>query len=121
MKRWTLQLLEAIGWSKRQWILVLIVTSLFLVTIIIAFAARKTPTLNDWLVLLTGVVVLIYTVETQALRVEVVRQNDISVQLLVIIGIHFKKWENRIFLQKRWARNSLVCENRRRSIGSSGR
>jgi hypothetical protein len=97
MKDWILQVFKAVGWSTRQWMFFLIVVSLFAVLIFIALLGQKA--VNDLLIALTGLVVLVYTIETQSLRMEVVRQNEIALKPFVIIGIHRKKWFNRIYLK----------------------
>jgi hypothetical protein len=55
--------------------------------------------LNNSLVWLTGVVVLIYTNETYRLRLQMVRQNDISVKPFVVAVMKGKPYERQIFLK----------------------
>jgi Ca2+/H+ antiporter len=74
-----------VGWSNRQWVLFLLVLFVFVVTMLVALAMGvPDPHLNNWLLLLSGIVVLLYTVETQGLRMEMVRQNEIAIQPVVI-------------------------------------
>jgi len=100
LKDWSLKISEAIAWSNRQWLFFWIVLSLFvLVPIVVMVFGWRLASLNDLLIWLTGFVVLLYTVETQGLRLEMVRQNEIMVQPIVIIGIHRKPFDNRLFLK----------------------
>lgn len=48
--------------------------------------------LTEWVLWLTGVVVLVYTVETHGLRLEMMRQNDMAIQPLVIVRIERREW-----------------------------
>jgi hypothetical protein len=72
---------------------------LFSSFIVVSVIGWRLPSLNEFLIWLTGIVVLLYTVETQGLRLEMVRQNEIAVQPLVIIGVHWKRFQNRLFLK----------------------
>jgi len=67
----------------RQWAVFLLFVSAFV--IIALFLSGNA--LNNALLWLTGVVVLFYTVETQGLRLEMVRQNEMAIQPLVIATI----------------------------------
>lgn len=83
--------LATLGWSNRQCFLFVA----FLAAFIFAVLAFGENTLNNALLWLTGVVVLVYTVETHGLRLEMVRQNEINIEPLVIVGIQ-QEWEQHI-------------------------
>lgn len=79
----TKKLLGKFGWSTRQWVFFLLFFAVFV--LVLALVSEKN--LGNSLLWLTGIVVLFYTVETQGLRLEMVRQNEISVQPLVIATV----------------------------------
>jgi hypothetical protein len=84
--------LFVLGWSKRQWVLFLLVLSVFIVLMLVAQVTGLADSrLNNWLLLLSGIVLLLYTVETQGLRLEMVRQNDLAIQPIVIATIEPNK------------------------------
>jgi len=74
--------LAALGWSDRQRVLFLVVLTVFTVVPLTAWLAGYDT--NNLLLWLTGVMVLLYTVETHGLRLEMVRQNEIAIQPVII-------------------------------------
>jgi hypothetical protein len=62
--------------------------------------------LNNVLLWLTGIVILLYTVETYGLRVEMVRQNELAVQPLVTVGIERRQSDD-----SKESKNVLVFRN----------
>ena len=74
-------MLDAVGWSNRQAIIFLPFLYLF---IVLPFFLEGNA-LNNALLWLTGIVILLYTAETYGLRLEMVRQNEMSVQPLIIV------------------------------------
>ena len=74
-------MLDAVGWSNRQAIIFLPFLYLF---IVLPFFLEGNA-LNNALLWLTGIVILLYTAETHGLRLEMVRQNEMSVQPLIIV------------------------------------
>jgi hypothetical protein len=88
------KLSAVLGWSTRQWVLFGLVLSVFIAITLLALATGiSDSSLNNWLLLLSGVVVLLYTVETQGLRLEMVRQNEIAIQPVVIALIEERSGE----------------------------
>ena len=77
------KILLRVGWSDRQAVVFFFFLWLFLLMPVLL----ETSALNDALLWLTGIIILLYTVETHGLRVEMVRQNEIAVQPLVTLGI----------------------------------
>src|SRR3989338_1481132 len=96
-------LLAALGWSKRQWILFLLAFDAFIVILPIESAIGFN--LNNALLWLTGIVILAYTVETQGLRLEMVRQNEIAIQPLLIARIERRQWRGEKY------KNSVILQN----------
>jgi hypothetical protein len=86
-------------WSKRQWIFFLVVVACFSVPIILGLVGSKGVTPNDWLILLTGLVVLVYTIETQGLRFEMVRQNDLAIRPFLVLFMKGNRWERRLAIK----------------------
>ncbi len=84
-------LLAALGWSDRQWVLFLVVLAAFIVVPLITWFTRYET--NNLMLWLTGVVVLIYTVETQGLRLEMVRQNEMAIQPLLMASIEQRRFK----------------------------
>jgi hypothetical protein len=81
-----------VGWSNRQWVLFLLVLSGFILLTLVALATGVADSrLSNWLLLLSGIVVLLYTVETQGLRMEMVRQNEMTIQPVVTAKIAFRE------------------------------
>ena len=72
-------------WSSRQWCLFLP----FVVALILLLPLRDLGSLglDKWLLWLTAFLVLLYTVETQGLRFEMIRQNEISVEPVIIASL----------------------------------
>jgi hypothetical protein len=93
MKERFLAALRGLGWSSRQWVLFLP----FMVAFLFAFAVALYAgiSVSDTVLFLTGVVILVYTVETQGLRLEMVRQNEMTVQPVIIVTID-TKWMQEI-------------------------
>ena len=83
------KILVSVGWSDRQAIVFLFFLWLFVVLPVFV----ETRALNNTLLWLTGIIILLYTVETHGLRVEMVRQNEMAVQPLVTVGIERRKVE----------------------------
>jgi hypothetical protein len=77
--------LLSLGWSRWQWLLFLPFLGLFILVLI--FGLYKGMSLTDWILWLTGLVLLIYTVETNGLRREMVRQNELAIQPVVVATI----------------------------------
>lgn len=78
-------LLSAVGWSKRQGVVFFVGVLAFI--ILPALLGRFGADVGNVILWLTGVVVLLYTAETQGLRLEMVRQNEMAIQPLVIATI----------------------------------
>jgi len=74
------KVLEALGWSNRQAILCLAFLYLF---IVLPFFLEAGP-LNNALLWLTGVMLLLYMVETHGFRLETLRQSQAAIEPLVI-------------------------------------
>ncbi len=74
-----------IGWPKDLWIRFAVVTAIFLA--IPGWAYWKGYNINNALILATGLVLLLYTIETQGMRLQMVRQNEIAIQPLLITTI----------------------------------
>ena len=70
-------------WSSRQWALFMPLVAAFLI-LPLYFLSSTGITLSDCLLWLTGIVLLIYTVETQGLCIEMIRQNEIAVQPVIV-------------------------------------
>jgi hypothetical protein len=77
------KILVSVGWSDRQAIVFLFFLWLFIIMPLLI----ETSALNNALLWLTGIIILLYTVETHGLRVEMVRQNELAVQPLVTVCI----------------------------------
>ena len=78
--------LDVIGWSKTLWIRFGIVAAA------VVFVPLSLKYLFGLALLIgitgvTALIVLAYTIETQALRLEVVRQNEIAIQPLLVAGV----------------------------------
>lgn len=84
------RMLEVMGWSNRQAILCLAFLYLF---IVLPFFLEGGP-LNNALLWLTGVMLLLYMVETHGLRLETARQNEAAIQPLVIATIEERPQED---------------------------
>lgn len=76
-------LLNLPKWSSHQWVLFIPLFAIFLI-LPLYFRTLAVITLSDCLLWLTGFVLLIYTVETQGLRIEMIRQNEIAVQPVIV-------------------------------------
>ncbi len=74
------KVLETLGWSNRQAILCLAFLYLF---IVLPFFLEAGP-LNNALLWLTGVMLLLYMVETHGFRLETLRQSQAAIEPLVI-------------------------------------
>ena len=74
-------MLDAVGWSNRQ----AIISLPFLYVFIVLPFFLEGNALNNALLWLTGIVILLYAAETHGLRLEMVRQNEMSVQPLIIV------------------------------------
>lgn len=72
------------AWSSRRILFVIFTVAFFVVLLRGLYLGMG---LSEWVLWLTGVVVLLYTVETQGVRLEMVRQNEIAIQPLVIATI----------------------------------
>lgn len=77
--------LISLGWSRWQWVLFLFFLSFFI--LVLACGVYKGMSLTDWILWLTGVILLVYTVETNGLRHEMVRQNELTIQPVVVATI----------------------------------
>lgn len=74
-------------WSARQWCLFLP----FAAALIIVLPRDLTLPLDKWLLWLTGFLILLYTVETQGLRFEMIRQNEVTVEPVLIASMRNKE------------------------------
>ncbi len=84
-------MLEVVGWSNRQAIVCLVFLYLF---IVLPFFLEGVS-LNNVLLWLTGVMLLLYVVETHGLRLETIRQNEAAIQPLVIATVEERPQEGR--------------------------
>lgn len=74
------------GWSKAFWMKFGIVgCAVFIITPLLGYLLGFKA--SDAILWGTGLVLLAYTIETQAMRLEIVRQNEIGIQPLVITSI----------------------------------
>ena len=73
-------------WSSRQWCLFLP----FAAALILLLPRDLNLTLDKWFLWLTAFLVLLYTVETQGLRFEMIRQNEMSVEPVIIATFQTK-------------------------------
>ena len=94
-------------WSSRQWALFMPLVAAFLV-LPLYFRSPTGITLSDCLLWLTGIVLLIYTVETQGLRIEMIRQNEIAVQPVIVAAAKKGGSENIEFLLKNIGRGPAL-------------
>src|SRR5688572_12510121 len=85
-------------WSKRQRIFFFVVAVCFFAAVIFGLRSSGVSP-NDWLILLTGLVVLVYTIETQALRFEMVRQNELEIRPFLVLFIKGNQWERRLMIK----------------------
>ncbi len=97
------KLLEVVGWSNRQAILCLAFLYLF---IMLPFFLEAGP-LNNALLWLTGVMLLLYMVETQGLRLEMLHQNQAAIEPLVIAALEERPEED----GERTPSSSVVLKN----------
>ena len=82
----------------KVWIKFCIAAVIFLAFALLAYGIGFD--VNNALILATGLVLLFYTLETQAIRLEMVRQNEISIQPVLIAGIEIQADNrNRIVLR----------------------
>ncbi len=86
-----------LGWSKELWIKFGVVTGLFLSLPLLAY--WKGFSVNNALILATGLVLLLYTIETQGMRLEMVRQNEIAIQPLLVAGVVRRDGRPRVVLR----------------------
>jgi hypothetical protein len=77
--------LLSLGWSRWQQLLFLFFLSLFVV--VLTFGLCKGMTVTDWILWVTGVVLLVYTVETNGLRYEMIRQNELTIQPVIVATV----------------------------------
>jgi len=97
------RVLSSLGWSKRTCIKVgLLVLVIFIIGPVVAYLLGSNT--NNALLWLTGLVVLVYTIETQEMRLELVRQTEVSIQPLIITRIERRevspgKFDNVVILQ----------------------
>lgn len=85
------------GWSKALWIRFGVVTIAFLALPVLAY--WNGYSVNNSLILATGMVLLFYTIETQGMRLEMVRQNEIAIQPLLIAGTERREGRMRVILR----------------------
>jgi len=85
------------GWSKALWIRFGVVTVIFLAFPILAY--WNGFSVNNALILATGLVLLLYTIETQGMRLEIVHQNEIAIQPLLIAGTERREGQTRVVLR----------------------
>jgi hypothetical protein len=84
------EFLAKLGWSNRQAIVFLFFLYLFLS---MAFLLNATA-LTNALLWLTGIVLLLYAVETHGLRLEMLRQNEMAIQPVVIAEVQERGAQN---------------------------
>ena len=74
------------SWTTKQWLYLAILLPIFVIVPWLAYYldSKNLANIIYWL---TGLVVLLYTIETQGMRLEMVRQNEIVIQPLVIAVI----------------------------------
>ena len=94
-------------WSSRQWALFTPLAAAFLI-LPLYFRTGTGITVSDCLLWLTGFVLLIYTVETQGLRIEMIRQNEIAVQPVIVAAAKKGGSENIEFLLKNIGRGPAL-------------
>ncbi len=94
-------------WSSRQWVLFMPLAAAFVI-LPLYFRDPMGITLSDSLLWLTGVVLLIYTVETHGLRIEMVRQNEIAVQPVIVAAAKKGESETVEFLLKNIGRGPAL-------------
>ncbi len=70
------------GWPKRSWAIFLIGSALLVLSPFLGPALRLDRSIP--VLVVTGIVILLYTIETQGMRLEIARQTEISIQPLVI-------------------------------------
>ncbi len=76
---------EWLGWGMRAWCVFLGGVTLFLAAPFVACLLGGQA--SDGIVLATGLIILFYTIETQGMRREMVRQNEIAIRPLVVSTI----------------------------------
>ena len=76
------------GWSKELFIRFAVIVFLFIAFPSIAY--WKGYSVNNFLILATGLVLLLYTIETQGMRLQMVRQNEIAIQPVLISTIELR-------------------------------
>ena len=97
------RLLAILGWSKRTCIKFgLFALVIFFIGPLIAYPLGFN--INITLLWLTGLIILAYTIETQEMRLELVRQTEVSIQPLIITRIERRevsssKFDNVVILQ----------------------
>jgi hypothetical protein len=69
-------------WSARQWCLFLPFAGALI--LVLLFYGLSDLTVDNWTLWLTGLVLLLYTVETQGLRFEMIRQNEMFAEPVII-------------------------------------
>jgi hypothetical protein len=100
MKALIRRFFEAIGWSDRQWLVFWVVLAIvMLVPVGMMFFGWKLSSLNDVLIWLTGIVVLVYTIETQGLRFEMVRQNEMALKPFLVLFVKGNPWQRQLVLK----------------------
>ncbi len=81
----------------KAWIKFCVLAVIFLAFILLAH--KMGFDVNNALILATGLVLLFYTVETQGMRLEMVRQNEIAIQPVLIAGIERREDRVRLVLR----------------------
>ncbi len=81
----------------KAWIKFCVLAVIFLAFILLAH--KMGFDVNNALILATGLVLLFYTVETQGMRLEMVRQNEIAIQPVLIAGIERREGRPRFVLR----------------------
>ena len=74
------------SWTTKQWLYLAICLAVYVIaTVLVYYLDSKN--LSNVIYWLTGLIVLMYTIETFGMRLEMVRQNDLAIQPLVIAVI----------------------------------
>lgn len=81
------------GWSRTIWLRLIFFTLLLLV-IPPTLGRALGFNVNNVLIWVTGLILLIYTIETQEMRRQMVLQNEIAIQPLVIASIELRSVED---------------------------
>jgi hypothetical protein len=86
------------SWTTKQWLYLSIWLPIYVIVpgLVYYFDSKNLANVIYWL---TGLIVLMYTVETLGIRLEMVRQNELAIQPLVIAVLGGAEGSRRLILR----------------------